>query len=71
MLRQQKREISMDLETKKFLSEEKSSEKQRFTRFTGKFPIFAALLYPPVLRLSSTRYLGTNILPSFASKVNE
>ena len=47
ILRRRKREISRDLETKKFLPEEKSSEKRRFTRFPGKFPVFAVLIYPP------------------------
>ena len=47
ILRRRKREISRDLETKKFLSEEKSSEKRRFTHFPGKFPVLAVLIYPP------------------------
>ena len=40
ILRRRKQEISRDLETKKFLSEEKSSEKRRITRFPGKISRF-------------------------------
>ena len=50
--------------TEKFLSAKNSPKNGDFTRFPGKFPVFAVLIYPP----------GANPIkictPNFASKVN-
>ena len=60
ILRRRKRKISRDLETKKFLSEEKSSEKRRITGFPGKFPVFGVVTLLPGSRTLRKPFLVWN-----------